>query len=81
MNAFSRFLLLVAGSTAVIVILALLFTRSMRWAKSRPPSLGSVGWALLFFASGRMPPPPPKTHIEQEASERKNREIDRNDES
>ncbi len=31
------------------------------------------GWALLFLASGRMPPPPPETQIEAEANTEKDR--------
>jgi len=34
-------------------------------------------WALMFLSSGRMPPPPPQSQIEQEAGERKNRETAR----
>jgi hypothetical protein len=31
------------------------------------------GWALLFLASGRMPPPPPETQIEAEINTEKDR--------
>lgn len=42
-------------------------------------SVGGFAWALLFLSGGRMPPPPPQSQIEQEAGERKNREIGRSD--
>lgn len=47
----------------------------------KKPSVGGFAWALLFLSGGRMPPPPPPSQIEQEAGERKNREIGRDEES
>jgi hypothetical protein len=42
--------------------------------KKRGSGGGSqFGWALLFLASGRMPPPPPETQIEAEANTEKDR--------
>lgn len=61
-----------------IVALVLL---SRAWPNRRKPSASNFAWALLFLSSGRMPPPPPQSQIEQEAEERKNRAIDRSDES
>jgi hypothetical protein len=53
--------------------------RILKWITrkkpKRSPGVGMAGWALLFLSSGRMPPPPPQSQIEQEAGERKNREI------
>ena len=36
---------------------------------------GHFGWALLFLASGRMPPPPPETQIEAEVNTEKDRGV------
>lgn len=49
--------------------------------KQKRSSGGGFAWALLFLSGGRMPPPPPQSQIEQEAGERKNREIDRSKQS
>jgi hypothetical protein len=65
----------VAPETASIVLIALagmvvagllilLVRRSMRAARRGIPGASSLGWALLFLSSGRMPPPPPATQIE-----------------
>ncbi len=45
-------------------------------AKKKQGSRGGshFGWALLFLASGRMPPPPPETQIEAEANTEKDRD-------
>lgn len=56
-----------------IAIVAAIATRS-RGSKSR---LGGFAWALMFLSGGRMPPPPPPSQIEQEAEQKKNREIGR----
>jgi hypothetical protein len=40
--------------------------------KRRPGGSSHFGWALLFLASGRMPPPP-ETQIEAEANTEKDR--------
>jgi hypothetical protein len=50
-------------------------------AQRKKPSVGGFAWALMFLSSGRMPPPPPQSQIEQEAGERKNREIGRGGEN
>jgi hypothetical protein len=72
---------LVAGA-AVAVILAVWMRRHRSGDRARKkPSRGGFAWALLFLSSGRMPPPPPQSQIEQEAGARKNREIGRKDES
>ncbi len=45
-----------------------------RGRKKRGLGGGShFGWALLFLASGRMPPPPPETQIEAEINTEKDR--------
>jgi hypothetical protein len=70
------------GALVFIAALAasLWFTFRKRPARKKP-SAGGFAWALLFLSSGRMPPPPPPSQIEQEAGERKNREIGRGKES
>jgi hypothetical protein len=64
----------------VILIAALWFGTRRSARKRKQPSSGGFAWALLFLSSGRMPPPPPQSQIEQEAGERKNRAIGRNEE-
>ena len=53
----------------------LLAIRIQGGAKKKRGSRGGshFGWALLFLASGRMPPPPPETQIEAEANTEKDR--------
>ena len=54
------------------VLLAIRIKSAAR--KKRGSGGGSqFGWALLFLASGRMPPPPPETQIEAEANTEKDR--------
>jgi hypothetical protein len=49
---------------------------SARRAGRRGSRSGSqFGWALLFLASGRMPPPPLETQIETEANTEKDRSV------
>jgi hypothetical protein len=56
----------------VAIFLAIYIKRGAK--KKRGPAGGShFGWALLFLASGRMPPPPPETQIEAEANTEKDR--------
>lgn len=64
------------GAFVFVFVLAasLWFTFRKRQARKKP-SVGGFAWALLFLSGGRMPPPPPPSQIEQEAGERKNREI------
>jgi hypothetical protein len=57
-----------------VVALAIYIMGSARRAKGRPSVGGShFGWALLFLASGRIPPPPPETQIEAELNTEKDR--------
>jgi hypothetical protein len=74
-----------AAILATLIFVAVLaaslwFTFRKRHARKKP-SVGGFAWALLFLSGGRMPPPPPPSQIEQEAEERKNREIGRGEES
>jgi hypothetical protein len=62
---------------AAVVAVWIYARRSSSQGKKRRPSGGGFAWALLFLSGGRMPPPSPQSQIEQEAGERKNREIDR----
>lgn len=63
-------------AAGVVAVLIGIWLRARRPAgQRRKKSSGGFAWALLFLSSGRMPPPPPQSQIEQEAGERKNREI------
>ena len=59
----------------LFLAVALLAIRIKGGATKKRGSRGSshFGWALLFLASGRMPPPPPETQIEAEANTEKDR--------
>jgi hypothetical protein len=59
----------------LFLAVVLLAIRINRGAKKKRGSAGSsqFGWALLFLASGRMPPPPPESQIEAEANTEKDR--------
>jgi hypothetical protein len=58
----------------LFLAVVLLAIRIKSGAKQKRGSGGShFGWALLFLASGRMPPPPPETQIEAEANTEKDR--------
>ena len=70
MDVYIALLLVCVGVAAVMVY------RSRRKSGHRKKqAVGGFAWALMFLSSGRMPPPPPQSQIEQEAGERKNREI------
>jgi hypothetical protein len=72
-----------SGISAWLVLSGACAATVMQWVwrrrlpQRKKPSGGSFAWALLFLSSGRMPPPPPPSQLEQEAAERKNREIGR----
>jgi len=51
--------------SSVVVLLVLGAIGAIRSAKRRPSGVGAVGWAMLFLTSGRMPPPPPASQIEE----------------
>ena len=57
-------LVALAVSCAVILLVYGAF-RAVRLAKKRSSGVGAVGWAMLFLTSGRMPPPPPASQIEE----------------
>jgi len=57
-------LVALAVSCAVILLIYGAF-RAVRRAKHRSSGVGAVGWAMLFLTSGRMPPPPPASQIEE----------------
>jgi hypothetical protein len=65
----------VALSLAAVVVAVWIGVRHSPSRKKKKPSAGGFAWALLFLSGGRMPPPPPQSQIEQEAGERKNREV------
>jgi hypothetical protein len=51
-------------SGAVIAFIYAAF-RAVRRAKRSSSGVGAVGWAMFFLTSGRMPPPPPASQIEE----------------
>ena len=59
----------------LVVIVGLLFAVHKRKYRHKKHSKGAsaFGWALLFLTSGRMPPPPPESQIEQDLDARNNR--------
>jgi hypothetical protein len=62
---------LVLGSA--IVPLWLLVRAARRCARKPKSPASDFGWALLFFTSGRMPPPLPASQIEAELNGEKDR--------
>lgn len=64
---------LVVGLILIIASLTLAFRRSRPLQHKRRNAWGSLGWALLFMSSGRIPPPPPESQIEQDLNARDNR--------
>jgi hypothetical protein len=68
-----RFLLFVIVGTALAMIALRLVGWALRGAKDPPPGAGAFGWAMLFLGSGRMPPPPPASVIQQELNGEKDR--------
>lgn len=64
-----------------VAIVALRRRRNGMPHKRKKPSVGGFAWALMFLGSGRMPPPPPRSQIEQEVGEKKNRGIGRGEDS
>ena len=63
---------LIVGLLVVIAFVSLVFRKSKPRHARRSKGLSSFGWALLFLSSGRMPPPPPESQIEQDLKERDN---------
>jgi hypothetical protein len=59
----------------IVVTVGLLFAAYMRKDRHKTHSKGAsaFGWMLLFLTSGRMPPPPPESQIEQDLQARNNR--------
>jgi hypothetical protein len=62
-------------AVGLVVIAGLLFAAHKRKHRHKKHSKGAsaFGWALLFLTSGRMPPPPPESQIEQDLKARNNR--------
>jgi len=67
----------IAIAALAIVVLGALWRWKTRRTKRSSGAGGAFGWALLFLSSGRIPPPPPQSQIEQDAREKKNRESSR----
>jgi hypothetical protein len=69
--------LIVAGTAVGTFCLVWVGMTLMRRARRGAPGVSSVGWALLFLTSGRMPPPPPESQIEAELNTEKDRLVGR----
>jgi hypothetical protein len=75
-SAHSSLLPLAIGLGSILaLILGLLFDAYKRKHrhKSRSTGASAFGWMLLFLTSGRIPPPPPESQIEQDLQARNNR--------
>lgn len=59
----SALLALAVGGAVILLVYGAV--RAVRSAKKRSSGVGAMGWALLFLTSGRMPPPPPASQIEE----------------
>jgi hypothetical protein len=63
----------ILGILFLAAVLLAIYIKGGAKKKRGSGSGGHFGWALLFLASGRMPPPPPETQIEAEANTEKDR--------
>jgi hypothetical protein len=72
-----EFAVVVVIVTALLLLLIRAGRGALRFAKHSPAGVGAIGWALLFFTSGRMPPPPPASQIEVDMAGKKDREASR----
>jgi hypothetical protein len=63
----------ILGILFLAVVLLAVRIRRGAGKKKRGSGGSHFGWALLFLASGRMPPPPLETQIEAEANTEKDR--------
>jgi hypothetical protein len=55
----------VLAVSCAVVLLIYGAIRAVRAAKFRSSGVGAASWAMLFLSSGRMPPPPPASQIEE----------------
>ena len=79
MHTWAKFVLVIVGVAVRIGLLVWLGSRAVRGARRGMPGARGFGWALLFLSSGRMPPPPPASQIEQEMQTRKDQLGSRSD--
>lgn len=79
MHAWVKFVLIILSVVVTVGLLVWLGARALRGARRGVLGARGVGWALLFLSSGRMPPPPPASQIEQEMQTRKDRLASRKD--
>ena len=73
MQAKILFVLLIFLLAGAVALLLRFMVRASRSAAKRPGWVANAGWALLFFTSGRMPPPPPASQIEVDLNGEKDR--------
>lgn len=71
MDRLIQFLALTALIAAFIGLLMLALSRGVRWARKGSPAATVIGWALLLFASGMNPQPPPQEQVEEANRQRK----------
>jgi len=64
---------LIVGLLVLIAWFTLMFRKPGSPDAKRSKGWSAIGWALLFMTSGRMPPPPPESQIEQDLKARDNR--------
>lgn len=69
-----EFAVVVVIVTVLVLLLIGAGRAALRSVKRRPAGVGTIGWALLFLTSGRMPPPPPASQIEVDMAGKKDRE-------
>lgn len=68
--AHASILPLAIGLTAAALLLPFALRKARPSHRKRSKGIGAFGWALLFLSSGRMPPPPPESQIEQDLNAR-----------
>jgi hypothetical protein len=66
---------IILGIAFVMVVVLAIYIRhgTGRATRRRSAGASNFGWALLFLASGRVPPPPPESQIEAELNGEKDR--------
>jgi len=59
----------------VLVVMLPIWLVRRKSSGKRSKGASALGWAVLFLGSGRMPPPPPQSQIEEKMRSNKNREV------
>ena len=66
-----RSALVALAVSGAVILLTYGAIRAVSAAKRKSSGVGAVGWAMLFLTSGRMPPPPPASQIEEATRDQK----------